>query len=228
MFHAVNALFVIFLLAGVPILSYLTARQDEILRVSRKTLYFSAAVSQWVLAILAALAAILAQTGVAGLVSLPWMDFVRWTAGITGAALAATGLGLVLESLGWWPGESPLVNRLIPITRSEKLWALGVVAPTAGFCEEFIYRGYLLNQIVQRSHSLPFAWALSSIAFGLCHAYQKFGGVVRATLLGGLLAAPLVFAGSIYPAMAAHFLIDVAAFVWIGPHLLEARGADLA
>lgn len=221
MARAINDLFVLFLIIVVPVMSYLTARQDEILMLPRKSLYFSAAISQWSLAIVAALIIVFTSPPVWGFRIADWAECARWTTGLIGASFAGMGLGLLLEGMGWWPSEAPLVARLIPVTHNERLWALLIVAPTAGICEEFIYRGYLLPQLAQHAHSIAFAWAVSSIAFGLCHAYQRFSGVVRATLLGALLAAPLVFGGAIYASMITHILIDAAALLWIGPASLK-------
>jgi membrane protease YdiL (CAAX protease family) len=62
---------------------------------------------------------------------------------------------------------------------------------------------------------------LSSAAVGLAHLYQRPNGMIRAAALGALLAWPVVRTGSLYPAIAAHFLIDAAAFGWLGPRMLE-------
>lgn len=217
----INLFYVIFLLAVVPVLSYRTTRQVEIARAPRKALYFSAALSQWLLTLLTVFVVIFTASPVDGLSAPGWGVFARWTAGVLGASLAGMGLGLLLEGLGLLPGESSLVKRLIPRTGGEKLWALLIVAPTAGVCEEFIFRGYLLANIEGFTHSTALAWVLSSAAFGLCHAYQNPAGAARAALLGALLAAPVVLAHSLYPAIAAHFLIDVAGLLWIGPATLK-------
>jgi len=70
-------------------------------------------------------------------------------------------------------------------------------------------------------HSSVWAWSLSSAAFGLAHFYQRPSGMMRAAALGALLAWPVVRTGSLYPSMASHFLIDAAAFGWLGPRLLK-------
>lgn len=222
----INLLYVIFLLAVVPVLSYRTTRREELLLLPRKALYFSAALSQWLLALLTLFIVLMTAAPLAGIRTLAWGDFARWTAGVVGASLAGIGLSLLLEALGRWPEESALVRRLIPRSSREKLWALFIVAPTAGICEEFIFRGYLLANLIHLTHSIPLAWALSSIAFGLCHAYQNTSGAARATLLGAVLAVPVVLAHSIYPAIAAHFLIDVAGLLWIGPATVKTVASD--
>lgn len=221
MLAAINLLYVIFLLAVVPLLSFSATRREETLLLPRRALYFSAALSQWLLALLTLFIAFLTSAPLAAGPAPSGGALLRWTVGLAGAAFAGIGIGLLMESLGWLPEETPLVRRLIPRSPSEKLWALLLVAPTAGICEEFIFRGYLLPNLAGFTHSVPLAWALSSAAFGLCHAYQNLSGAIRATLLGALLAAPVVFIHSIYPGVIAHFLIDAAALLWIGPATMK-------
>ena len=44
--------------------------------------------------------------------------------------------------------------------------------------------------------------------------------MIRAGLLGALLAYPVVRFGSLYPSMLAHGLIDAVALVWLGRWLI--------
>lgn len=220
MFRFINDVYILFLIIAVPALSFLSTRPQDLLRLPRKTLYFSAVTSQWVLAGLTALVIATTTAGFFGFGAISWTVFIRWTVGLVGVSCAGIGVALLLESLGLWPGDSPLVLRLIPVTPGEKAWALLIVAPTAAVCEEFVYRGYLLRELAVQTHSVVFAWVVSSLAFGFCHAYQKFSGAMRAALLGALLAAPVVLAGSLYPAIATHFVIDAAGLLWLGPRSL--------
>jgi membrane protease YdiL (CAAX protease family) len=125
------------------------------------------------------------------------------------------------EQQGWLPRESDLTYLLIPETPREKLWGVLIVAPTAAFCEEFLFRGYLLTQLHVWFQSLLWAWIISSVAFGLAHCYQGGSGMARAGLLGALLAYPVVRWGSLYPAMLAHWMIDTVALVWLGPWMVH-------
>ncbi|MBZ5542274.1 MAG: CPBP family intramembrane metalloprotease, partial [Acidobacteriia bacterium] len=90
----------------------------------------------------------------------------------------------------------------------------------AALCEEFLYRGYLLSQLSVWLGGSLWAWAMSAIAFGLAHCYQGLNGMARAAILGALLAYPVLRLGSLYPSMAAHFLIDAVALAWLGPRFL--------
>jgi membrane protease YdiL (CAAX protease family) len=216
-------LFVLLLVAGVPALSYATARRSQLRQVPRLALYFSATVSQWVLALLGLVVTLwTARDLVAATFRLlPLPAILTWAVALAAVSLAGLGICLLLEHRGWWPKEPELVYLLIPQTPREKLWALCIVTPTAAFCEEFLYRGYLLAQLGQWLHSVPWALGISSLAFGLAHMYQGWRGVLRAALLGALLALPVLRLGSLYPAMLAHALIDGLALVWLGPRLLR-------
>jgi membrane protease YdiL (CAAX protease family) len=215
--------FVVLLVVGVPILSYRTARDPRIRQAPRLALYFSAVLSQWVLAVLGILV-VLAGPMTFRMVRfqpLGLASFLRWFLLVALISLAAMGLSLLLEQFGWWPEESDLIRLMIPETRREKAWAVLALAPTAALSEEFLYRGFLLVQLSQWFHSVAWAWAVSSVAFGLAHSYQGAVGVLRAAALGALLAYPVIHLGSLYPSMAAHFAIDAVALGWLGPAFLE-------
>lgn len=217
----IRAVFVLLVLAGVPVLSISTVHSREILILPRKAVYFSAAVSQWLLALLTFVIALITPGGLQAFHAIQPGAFGKWVGVLTLISLVGLGVVLVLEAKGWWPQESLWVQALIPRTTSEKFLGAVLIAPTAGFCEEFVYRGYLLGQLSHYLHSTVWAWIVSSLAFGMAHAYQKPNGVVRASLLGGLLAWPVVRLGSVYPSMVAHFLIDAVALVWLGSFSLK-------
>lgn len=215
--RVIGLVFVFFLLVGLPALSIWTARSQDLSEFPRSQLYFSAALSQWLLAGITCAVILVTHSGFAGFRSVAPAAFGGWTALLTAISLAGLAAFVFIEVRGWWPEESKWVRALIPRTRKEKVWAAALVAPTAGFCEEFVYRGYLLAQLCRYCHSLAWAWIISSVAFGMAHTYQKPNGVARAALLGALLAWPVVRLRSVFPSMAAHFLIDAVALVWLGP-----------
>lgn len=218
--------FVVILFVVVPALSYRTSKRLELLAIPRLSLYLSAAFSQWLLTLMGVLVVLATPVTFvqAGLHSVSAAPFLFWTFALAGASLAALGLVVVLEGQGWLPPEPELVRALIPETRKEMIWAMFLIAPTAGICEEFLYRGVLLALLSQWTPSVAWAVAISSVAFGLAHTYQGASGVVRAALLGALLGLPVVRLGSILPSAAAHFLIDAVALVWLGPKMLGKGG----
>jgi CAAX protease family protein len=214
--------FLVLLVAGIPAMSWVTAHDPHVRTAPRRSLYFSAVFSEWLFAALGVAAVRVAgfHARDIGFKGIAPGALVRWT--LVVVAITAAGLGVLelLERRGWWPPEAELVRLLMPHTGAEKAWALALMAPTAALVEEFLYRGYLFGILARTLDSMAWAWALSSVAFGVAHLYQKPSGVLRATLLGALLAWPLARTGSVYPSVAAHFLIDAAAFGWLGPRTL--------
>ncbi|WP_440997057.1 CPBP family intramembrane glutamic endopeptidase [Arhodomonas sp. SL1] len=83
-----------------------------------------------------------------------------------------------------------------------------------GFYEELLARGFLL----QRARALLGGWwgpvALSSLLFGLGHAYQGAFGVLQTTLVGAVLAAAVLRYGTLWPAIIAHALVN-AISLWL-------------
>ena len=214
----IAVLFSLVLVVGVPALSYSTARNTEVQKLSRLDLYLSAVFSQWLLAVvgLGVVYGIARKVFVKGFAEMPLLPFLEWGLGIAGAALLALSIVIWCERHGWLPPESDLVYLLMPQNGREKVWAVLILSPTAAFCEEFLFRGYLLTQLGDWLHSLMWAWIASSVAFGLAHFYQGWSGMIRAGLLGALLAYPVVRWGNLYPAMLAHWLIDSVALLWLG------------
>jgi membrane protease YdiL (CAAX protease family) len=101
-------------------------------------------------------------------------------------------------------GELPAV---LPRTRTEMYW-FGGVALTAGFCEEFLLRGYFIWVFT------PWlgwwgAAALSLSFFAMGHIYQGWNGVLRTGVVGGIFTLVVGILGSLWPAIVLHFLLDL-------------------
>jgi len=214
----IAVLFTLVLVVGVPALSYSSARNSEIRELPRLNLYLSAVFSQWLLTIvgLGVVYLVARKVFAQGFAAMPLILILEWSAGIAGAALVALSLVIWCEGRGWLPREADLVYLLIPETPREKFWSVLIISPTAAFCEEFLFRGFLLTQLHDWLHSLWWAWLVTSVAFGLAHCYQGSSGMIRAGLLGALLAYPVVRYGSLYPSMLAHWIIDTGALLWLG------------
>jgi hypothetical protein len=223
--RTLSVLFTLFLVVGVPILSLSTARDSQVRQMPRLALYVSAAISQWALAGLGLVIFFLSSLSAnsIGFRKLPPTTALAWASGLVTLSVAGMGLGLFLEGRGWLPAEAELVWLLIPRTREEKLWSVALLAPTAALCEEFLYRGFLLAQLSQWLHSWAWAWAASSLVFGLAHVYQGWNGTIRASVLGALLAYPVIHFGCLYPSMLAHGFIDALALAWLGPKFLPRK-----
>ena len=222
-----SMLFVIGLAFILPLLSLRTVRSAEAAGIGRRALYANVCFSLWLLA---------------GLCSLVvWVDgdapadiFLRIDV-IPGASVAiawvvllGTG-GILLFVMSHrvgrrfgWRGEEAMLRRMRPAGRRDILWIVFLLSPTAGFCEELIYRGFLVSRLESLSGSLTAAVAISSAIFGISHLYQGPWGALRAGTIGLLLAAPVVTLGTIVPSMAAHALIDALAIPFVWPALERA------
>lgn len=121
--------------------------------------------------------------------------------------------------------DSPILEAVLPETAGERVGFVGV-SLCAALGEEAAYRGYLLS-LVAEATAMPWAAAvLVGVAFGIVHAYQGRLGVLRTAVVGVALAAPVLVTGSVWPAVAAHALFDVAAGSILGRRLLSRPGRD--
>ena len=104
-------------------------------------------------------------------------------------------------------GRLAAVSPLIPHSRLERAWFFAL-SVTAGFCEEFIYRGFLLWAL-RPWLGLWGAALVSTISFGSLHAYQGRQGAFRAGMVGAVFAVITIVMGSVVPAMILHALLDI-------------------
>src|SRR5690606_3911022 len=65
---------------------------------------------------------------------------------------------------------------------------------------------------------------LSSLVFGVLHAYQGTIGIVRTFLMGSVLATGFVLSGSLWPAIIAHTAIDLVAGLVLADWFLAQPG----
>lgn len=201
------------LLVGLPLLAARDgARGLELERASefRRPIYFSIALS--LLLIAGATLGVAAWQDVPGS-ALGWRvgdpgRAAAWSAGVAVAGvLVAWTVTRVADRLGL--EESELAVLLMPRTPREKRAFLLLVGVGA-VCEEYIFRGFLLHAVEAWSGSVGVATGVTALSFGLAHGYQRLAGIVRATLLGAVLALPVVVTGSLFGAVVGHFWINAA------------------
>ncbi len=119
------------------------------------------------------------------------------------------------------------LRAVVPADRAQWMWFVPVAA-SAGICEEFLYRGYALTILSSLTGSVALGVVLSSIAFGLGHAYQGRAGMAGATITGLLYACVFLISGSLYPCMLGHFVQDIAGAAVLSRKLHEALNATPA
>jgi uncharacterized protein len=206
------------LLGPLPVLTIMQAQQIATLdELPRRAAYISSMLSLWVLAALTMIAAALGGVAPAqlGLNALPLWQTAGWT-----VLLTAAGVAVLFAFRLAGVREAPLIRELMPQAPGDRVFFAGL-SMTAGITEEVVFRGFLIYALSLATGSVILALLLSSGVFGVVHAYQRPAGVLRAALLGALLAAPLLVHGSIYPAILAHAALDLLAGFWLARHLLR-------
>src|SRR5258708_727304 len=158
-----------------------------------------------------------------GLGAQPWVGTV--SAGVLGAVLIGGLQWLNLRRIGKMEGEAPellrkLANRLLPVNLLEYL-PYSALAITAGVCEELVYRGFGIAALTQAGLPLWLVVILSSILFGLAHAYQGRSGIVSTGIFGVLLAIGRLWLGSLFSVMMWHAGLDLAAGIAAPRYLLK-------
>ena len=80
---------------------------------------------------------------------------------------------------------------------------------TAGFCEEFIFRGYFQRQFLALTGRVELAVVLQAIVFGMAHTYQGMKGVITITIYGAMFGILAVVRKSLRPGMMQHASQDI-------------------
>jgi len=87
------------------------------------------------------------------------------------------------------------------------LWVL--VSVSAGFCEEFVFRGYFMRQFSAWTGHRGVGLVLQAILFGVSHGYQGLAACGRIALFGALFGVVALWRRSLRPGMMAHAMTDV-------------------
>lgn len=181
----------------------------------RLALYASTIAFQWFIAIVAAWRAWARGLGMSNLGLLnPGRSRIALAA-IAGGVALGTFQWLNLRRAGRMKSKTPsfmrlLAQRILPQSRKELSLYL-LLAVTAGLCEEFLYRGFVMAALGRVG--LP-VWAvvlLSSVLFALAHLYQGRAGLVSTLIIGTVFGAARTVYDSLIPVMAWHATFDAAA-----------------
>jgi len=152
-----------------------------------------------------------------------WIEIVA--SGLLGAVFIGGLQWLNLRRIGKMEGEAPellrkLASRLLPVSLGEYL-PYSALAITAGICEEFVYRGFVIAAFSKAGLPLWVVVIVSSVLFGLAHAYQGRGGIVSTGIFGVMLAIGRLGFGSLVPVMMWHAGLDLAAGIAAPKYLLK-------
>jgi len=111
------------------------------------------------------------------------------------------------ESMHRLRGQLGKLEFIFPRTESE-LSRFSAVSVTAGIAEETIWRGFMIWYLAQM---MP-VWAaalVSTIGFGLAHAYQGASNVPKVILVGAAFTALYLLTGSLWLPMVLHAIFDI-------------------
>jgi len=139
-----------------------------------------------------------------------WREDFAWAAGIAVAAIALGEAWWYIGQRRGWSGIA-FIRALLPRTGEEKWLALALAA-TAGFCEEFLYRGFAITVLGELLGSVWVAGGIAVLLFGLAHAPYGKLGVTSALTAGVLLTLAFIASGRLTACVLAHFAYDCYAF----------------
>jgi membrane protease YdiL (CAAX protease family) len=108
--------------------------------------------------------------------------------------------------------ESPYALALRPQTAVERFAWVTAMSPTAGFCEEVIFRGIALSVAFILGADVVIAVTMTSLLFALRHAVYGLTWTVGTMVLGVASAVAVLWSGSLWPAIIAHTLYDMTVY----------------
>ncbi|HVT98283.1 MAG TPA: CPBP family intramembrane glutamic endopeptidase [Acidobacteriaceae bacterium] len=116
-------------------------------------------------------------------------------------------VGLSLKAAGLSAPQKTLMS-IAPRTPLELLlWMM--LSCSAGFCEEFVFRGYLLRQFSSLGAGLWLGVLCSSLLFGISHGYEGAAGMIAITVYGAMFCMLVFLRKSLRPGMIAHAWHDI-------------------
>ena len=126
------------------------------------------------------------------------------------------------------------VRTMMPQDLSQ-LWLWLLISITAGICEEFIFRGYLLQQLTAWTQRPVLAIVLGGLIFGAIHLYEGLAAILPIAALGILYGFFVRrFRGDLRAVIIAHtlqdFIVALAAFLQRNAysHSLQAFAAKIS
>ena len=141
-----------------------------------------------------------------------WWHTIIITSGVLIAVFAVSQIGRPLVTS---VGDEPDISHLMVINDNLPLFILALVLVwiTAAFLQELVFRAFLINSLdvlLGRTDSSPwFAVFISSVIFGLMHAWQGIGGIIITGIIGFIFGTAFLLTGrKILPLILAHGILD--------------------
>lgn len=141
--------------------------------------------------------------------SRPWRD-VGWGF-LIAAGIGIPGIGLYLAARA--AGLNTIVQ---PANLAENWWTVPVLIGLAimnGVLEEVIIVGFWFTRMRQVGWGVPAVLVVSALIRGSYHLYQGFGGFVGNVAMGLIFGWIYLRTKRVGPLVAAHAVLDIAAFV---------------
>jgi membrane protease YdiL (CAAX protease family) len=185
-------------------------------------IYLSVTVMNWLLALFTWKGIRKRGGGVGELIGGRWGNLGEVFRDLGIAAVFWGAFWAVAWSLEGWlgHGDEKSLDVLLPRTALE-IAAWIVTSLSAGFCEEFVFRGYVQRQALALSQSPWAAIAVQGFVFGMMHAYQGWRAVVSISILGMMFGGLAAWRKTLRIGMVAHAWQDI----WAGwlSHVLTGR-----
>jgi len=135
--------------------------------------------------------------------------------------LAVMGMLIAARIFLGFSGVSA-AKSMFPETVPE-LTAFVVLAVFAGFCEEIVFRGYLLRQFTAWTGNVAAGVILQGIIFGAAHGYQGWKGMLVISVYGAMFGTLAVLWKSLRPGIMQHCTQDavsgIAVYVALKKHI---------
>jgi membrane protease YdiL (CAAX protease family) len=134
-------------------------------------------------------------------------------AGIAFVAVLVVPVFLLKRQMGDIPTIGD-ISSLLPRTRGELIYGVGL-SLNAGLMEELLFRLGMPALLFGITGNGALSFLIASVLFGLLHIYQKFWGVLGATILGLVFSLIYLLTNSIVVVIVVHALVDLRSLVLI-------------
>lgn len=123
------------------------------------------------------------------------------------ALVVLATIGLLLRA-AHLPAPEKTLMTIAPRTWIEMLLWIAL-SLSAGFCEEFVFRGYFLRQFASLGAGMWVGVLCSSLLFGVSHGYEGAAGMIAIAAFGAMFCALAIARGTLRPGMMAHAWHDI-------------------